>query len=98
MLQFIAEFIERHQRWFGYPMIVVMALLAFSTALIRPDFIEQVEMEFLDQRFKIRGPIVPDSRVVIVAIDDDSLSEVGRWPWPRDRIADLIDNILNKYG
>lgn len=98
MLQFIAEFIEHHQRWFGYPMIVVMALLAFSTALIHPDFIEQIELKSLDQRFKIRGPIAPDSRVVIVAIDDNSLSEIGRWPWPRDRIADLADSILNKYG
>jgi len=98
VLQFIAEFIERHQRWFGYPMIVTMALLAFSTALIRPDFIEQIELKSLDQRFKIRGPIVPDSRVVIVAVDDKSLSKVGRWPWPRDKIADLVDIILDKYG
>ena len=98
MLQSIAEFIEHHQRWFGYPLIIAMALLAFSTALIRPDFIEQIEMKFLDQRFKIRGPIIPDSRVVIVAIDDNSLSKIGRWPWPRDRIADLVDSILNKYG
>ncbi|MDT8376540.1 MAG: CHASE2 domain-containing protein [Mariprofundaceae bacterium] len=98
MLQFIAKFIEQHQRWFGYPLIVAMALLAFSTALIRPDFIEQIELKSLDQRFKIRGPIAPDARVVIVAIDDNSLSEIGRWPWPRDRIADLVDMILNKYG
>ena len=98
MLQVITEFIEHHQRWFGYPLIIAMALLAFSTALIRPDFIEQIELKSLDQRFKIRGPITPDSRVVIVAIDDSSLSEIGRWPWPRDRIADLVDNILNKYG
>jgi len=98
VLQSIAEFIDHHQRWFGYPLIVVMALLAFSTALIHPDFIEQIELKSLDQRFKIRGPITPDSRVVIVAVDDNSLSEVGRWPWSRDKIAGIVDNILNKYG
>ena len=98
MLQSIAEFIEHRQRWFGYPLIVSMAIIAFSIALIRPDFIEQIELKSLDERFKIRGPITPDSRVVIVAIDDNSLSEIGRWPWPRDKIAEIVDNIINKYG
>ena len=29
--------------------------------------------------------------VAIVGIDEKSLKEVGQWPWPRDRLADLID-------
>lgn len=33
--------------------------------------------------------------VIIVAIDDYSLSQLGRWPWPRSMHADLI-NRLNK--
>lgn len=31
--------------------------------------------------------------IVIVAIDDKSLQELGRWPWPRDRFAKVIDNL-----
>ena len=30
----------------------------------------------------------------IVAIDERSLAEVGQWPWPRDRIAELIDRVV----
>lgn len=30
---------------------------------------------------------------VIVAIDDRSLAAVGQWPWPRDKLARLIDRI-----
>ena len=31
--------------------------------------------------------------VVIVAIDDRSLQQVGQWPWPRDTLARLVDRI-----
>ncbi|WP_293778939.1 CHASE2 and HATPase_c domain-containing protein [uncultured Oxalicibacterium sp.] len=31
--------------------------------------------------------------IIIVAIDDYSIAELGRWPWPRSRHADLIDQI-----
>jgi EAL domain-containing protein (putative c-di-GMP-specific phosphodiesterase class I)/CHASE2 domain-containing sensor protein len=31
--------------------------------------------------------------IVMVGIDEKSLREVGRWPWPRGRYADLVDAI-----
>ncbi len=98
MLQPIAEFIERHQSWFGYPLIITMSLLAFSMAIIRPDFIEQIELKSLDARFKTRGPITPDHRIVIVAVDDKSLTKIGRWPWSRDKIAQIVDRLISEYG
>ena len=33
----------------------------------------------------------------MAVIDEKSLDKEGRWPWPRSKIADLID-ILNKDG
>ena len=36
----------------------------------------------------------PDPRVVIVDIDEESLQAVGRWPWPRDRLAVLLENLF----
>ena len=35
--------------------------------------------------------------VVIVAIDDASLREIGQWPWPRQLLAELIDAILRGH-
>lgn len=34
-----------------------------------------------------------DDRIVIVNIDEKSLRQEGRWPWPRDKIAKLVKNI-----
>jgi adenylate cyclase len=36
---------------------------------------------------------VASNPVTIVAIDEQSLTEIGQWPWPRNRLADLIRRI-----
>lgn len=35
----------------------------------------------------------PDVPVRVVAIDDESLRRLGQWPWPRDRLAQLVDRL-----
>lgn len=37
-----------------------------------------------------------DSRIVLIDIDDKSIEMVGSWPWPRFRIAELVDLIKAK--
>ncbi|MEQ1659313.1 MAG: CHASE2 domain-containing protein, partial [Hylemonella sp.] len=34
---------------------------------------------------------VPSNRIAIIAIDDQSIANLGRWPWPREIHARLID-------
>ena len=39
-------------------------------------------------------PRQPQSQpVTVVAIDEKSLAEIGQWPWPRNRLAALLDAI-----
>ena len=40
-------------------------------------------------------PRQPSGQVLIVDIDDDSLLEIGQWPWPRTKVADLVTNLTN---
>jgi adenylate cyclase len=46
-----------------------------------------------DLRFALRGSRPPDAKVVVVAIDSESIGLYGRWPWHRDALAALIDAI-----
>ena len=32
-------------------------------------------------------------RISIIAIDDQSIANLGRWPWPRDKLATIIDRL-----
>ena len=33
-----------------------------------------------------------DSPIVIIDLDEDSLREVGQWPWPRNQVAQIVSN------
>lgn len=57
------------------------------------------EDRFFDLRMKLTLPTenAQDKRIVLAAIDDESLSEIGRWPWPRFRLAKLIQK-LDTFG
>ncbi|MDH3974884.1 MAG: adenylate/guanylate cyclase domain-containing protein [Deltaproteobacteria bacterium] len=72
--------------------IIVTALFSFLS-LKTPLFIEFLEAKTFDMRFIVRGDREPAGDIVIVAIDDESLSRVGRWPWSREKVAHLIDAI-----
>ncbi|MFL5754339.1 MAG: bacillithiol biosynthesis BshC, partial [Bacteroidia bacterium] len=36
----------------------------------------------------------PKNKVVVVAIDSDSVDYIGRWPWHRNTMAELIDKTI----
>lgn len=40
----------------------------------------------------------PETRFVVVDIDESSLAKIGPWPWPRERLAELLENLLGAYG
>ena len=40
----------------------------------------------------------PEERLTLVDIDEASLSEIGAWPWPRERLADLVELLLGDYA
>ncbi len=39
-----------------------------------------------------------DRRIVILDVDEKSLGEIGRWPWNRGLMAELIDKLFDRYG
>jgi len=46
--------------------------------------------------FTIRGPIPDSKNIVIIDLDDKSLQEIGQWPWSRDIVSKLINNLTQK--
>ena len=78
------------------PLIITVIIAVFSVE--NPSFIdEHIETLLIDYRFKIRNlleaPTPPDN-ILIVSIDEKSLSEYGRWPWSRKLQAELIKKVF----
>jgi adenylate cyclase len=73
---------------------VVIALFAFDG--LYPALLNLLELKTFDVRLYARGTHKPSGRVVIVSIDDKSIADLGRWPWPRTVLAQLAD-ALKQY-
>jgi len=54
---------------------------------------ELLEDRLYDYRFKIRGSLKPSDSIVIAAVDEKSIGRFGRWPWSRDKIAQLVKRL-----
>ena len=39
-----------------------------------------------------------DSRIVILDIDEKSLGEIGRWPWGRNTMAEVVRKLFDTHG
>ena len=39
-----------------------------------------------------------ETRLAIVDIHEESIQQIGAWPWPRQRLADLSNELLNRHS
>jgi adenylate cyclase len=70
---------------------VIMLLLSGAPIL------DLIELKTFDLRFLSRGPLPPSPAVAMALIDEKSLDTEGRWPWPRSKLATLVD-LLSQDG
>jgi len=42
--------------------------------------------------------VEPEPRILVVDVDEASVKEIGPWPWPRGRLADLVELLLTRYS
>ncbi len=81
----------------------VIALAAFMltawTQWVIPPATSVFADEWLRDRFvQVQASDAPDPRILIVDIDETSMAALGAWPWPRARIAELVEKLLTTYS
>lgn len=76
--------------------IGIVSFAIFAT-LHNAEFLRNVETVSLEWRFKnAHGKAMPSDKPIIVAIDNKSIEDLGRWPWDRKIFAELVE-ALNFY-
>src|SRR5436190_2599791 len=70
----------------GVAPVLVTALFA----IYRPAFLARLDAAVFDTLARWTPARAPGDRVVIVDIDERSLSTIGQWPWQRDLVGRLI--------
>ncbi len=89
---------KRHLLLIGVGLLLTAVMCLTAGGFIHLGFISRLEAQLYDLRLNITAPRTIDPRIVIVDIDEKSLAEEGRWPWSRDRLALLLDQLFDKYG
>ena len=79
--------------YFGLSLIIT--ILTISLYIFFPNNFETIDNKLKDMLFINRGPIETTGNVIIIDIDEKSLSEIGQFPWSRDSLATLITNLSN---
>jgi len=74
----------------AYLIAAAVVVIVFALFYRAPAFLATVETKLYDLHFSLRGARDPGDQVVIVAADEKSLAALGRWPWPRSVLADLV--------
>jgi adenylate cyclase len=69
--------------------VAILAVLA-ELRLAEGPVLGRLELQTLDWRFRLRGPLPPGPEVVLVVIDDRTVASLGRWPVPRSVIAEAV--------
>ncbi|WP_019402688.1 CHASE2 domain-containing protein [Chelatococcus sp. GW1] len=85
---------RRHLRPGGWAAVLVPVVATAALILSAPMPVRAVRDITFDsyQRLSPR-PYDPTPPVRIVDIDDDSLARLGQWPWPRARLAAIVDRL-----
>ena len=76
----------------------LLILFGHAGGLYNLYFIEKLDAALYDLKVRLFRPQGVDERIVIVDIDEKSLREIGRWPWPRAQTAKLTENLFEQYG
>ena len=84
---------SRGSRW-ALLLAAVLIALAHAAGVWPLGFVTQLDLAIADMRLRAYLPSSLDPRVVIIDIDEKSLAEIGRWPWGRDRMATLADELF----
>ncbi len=79
-----------------YRSLLIIILIISGVFLSQSQSLERLDLVTYDTLLTLQSGHF-NSKIVVVAIDDASLQNLGRWPWSRRRHAELI-NLLTEMG
>jgi adenylate cyclase len=81
-------------RWLNaFTVAVAITLTSLYLYSLELPLFQLLELKAYDLKVSLRGTRPISDLVVIIAIDEHSLKQKGRWPWPRTNLAKLVDRL-----
>ncbi|WP_374667348.1 CHASE2 domain-containing protein [Ramlibacter sp.] len=89
--------LSKHWSRIAISLVPLVFALLHAVGVLPIGFLQRLDDIIYDARLRTSMPKTMDNRIVIVDIDEKSLAEVGRWPWSRNRLATLVDELFDRH-
>jgi len=77
--------------------LLTLGSLSHVSGIFHYPYVDEVENLLYDTRVRLSAPRGIDDRIVIVAIDEASLERLGHWPFTREKLAKMVEQLF-AYG
>ena len=75
--------------WFAGLIITIVVVIFSGSATLQ-------SLERTAYDWGVRSTVKqPSDKIAVIAIDNESIDNIGRWPWPRDLHADLVRKLYH---
>ncbi len=88
--------LSRHWPRIAVTLIPLVFALMHASGILRIGVLQRLDDIIYDARLRATMPQTLDDRIVIVDIDEKSLAEIGRWPWGRNKLAELVEELQDR--
>ena len=88
------KFFAKHWARIAVSLLPLLFALGHATNVLNISFAQTLDNIIYDTKLRAVMPQTLDSRIVIVDVDEKSLSEMGQWPWSRNKLAALTHELF----
>lgn len=72
---------------------LISACLWWFASLAFAPTLRAIEERSSDWAWRVAASTTRETRIILIDIDEASLQQLGPWPWPRQRLAELSDKL-----
>jgi len=74
-------------------LILSLGIASLLLFLENKPFYQILDLKLYDLQMNLRKPPAEDPRILFVEMDEEAINNLGRWPWPRNIFAHIIDTL-----
>ena len=90
--------LQKHWARIAVTLLPLVFALLHAIGAVNIGVLQRLDDIIYDARLRATMPKTLDERIVIVDIDEKSLSEIGRWPWGRNKMAEFTNELFERQN
>jgi len=90
------QILLKHWPRIAVSLIPLFLALLHAVGVLPMGVLNRLDDIIYDARLRATMPRTLDERIVIIDVDEKSLAQIGQWPWSRNHLAKLVDELFER--